>query len=125
MTAVATLTGADLALWVGRIAGADLGPEWNQGPNYVMIGGHSGRSPERYAPHEDWEQGGPLIEQHTIAIAKGLNQICFPGWHAKVGLVATYDTITGRQFGPTPLIAAMRALVWSVYGDNVPDEVKS
>ena len=76
-----------------------------------------------YSPHEHWSDGGPLVEQHYIAIAKGANQICFPGWHAKVGLVNAYDTNTGRQFGPTPLVAAMRALVWSVYGDNLPDEV--
>lgn len=124
MTAVATLAGADLALWVARAVGVDAILD-GQGYCVTYYGvdhdGHIGG--RNYSPHEHWSDGGPLIEKHTIAIAKGANQICFPGWHAKVGLVNAYDPITGRQFGPTPLVAAMRALVWSVYGDDVPDEV--
>ena len=117
MTAVAMLAGADLALWAARAAKLN-------NPRIAFdicrIGPFSDLARD-FCPHEDWADGGPLIEQHLIAIAKGANQICFPGWHAKVGLVNVYDPITGRQFGPTPLVAAMRALVWSVYGDSVEE----
>jgi hypothetical protein len=61
--------------------------------------------------------GRPLIEMCNITIiqARGL------GWVAKR---QTTDRYTEKS-GPTPLIAAMRALVASVYGSAVPDEVAS
>lgn len=112
MTAVAELTGADLALWVGRAASADFGPDCHQG-EYIIIGGHSGTPPQVYAPHEDWAQGGPLLEAYAI----GFEPISDAEWLAEDHITLS----SGR--GPTPLIAAMRALVASVYGDTVPDEV--
>jgi hypothetical protein len=119
MIEVKDLTGADLALWAARAAKLD-------NPRIAFdicrIGPFSDLARD-FCPHEDWADCGPLIFEHNIAIAKGANQICFPGWHAKVGLVNAYDTIIGRQFGPDPLVAAMRALVWYVYGYTVPDEV--
>jgi hypothetical protein len=107
MTAVAELTGADLALWAARAA--EL--EWPRialdicrvGPLFAPID---------FAPHEDWAQGGPLLEAYAI----GFEPISDAEWLAE-------DHITLRSGrGPTPLIAAMRALVASIYGDTVPDE---
>lgn len=119
MIAVSELDGAELDLWAARSARIE-------NPRIAFdvcrIGPFSDLARD-FCPHEDWADGGPLIEQHNIAIAKGLNQICFPNWYAKAGLVAAYDNGIGRQFGETPLVAAMRALVWSVFGDNVYDEV--
>lgn len=70
----------------------------------------------RWAPSTRWEQGGPLIESHGIAIIPHTYSIeDAPGmaWWAE-----------GRQvvppsWGPTPLVAAMRALVCGVLGTEV------
>lgn len=109
---VSELTGADLALWVARAVGneVDAGDGVFDDVGYV---GHIGGSIQPYAPHEDWAQGGPLLEQFAI----GFHPISDAEWLAE-------EHITGRTGrGPTQLIAAMRALVASVYGDTVPDEV--
>lgn len=125
MTAVATLAGADLALWTARAQKLNVVRDGEQdGAPWIVYfpnGFCKSFGLYGYRPDLNWVDGGPLIDQYIIAVAKGANQICFPGWHAKVGLVNAYDGDIGRQFGPMPLIAAMRALVWSVYGDNVPE----
>lgn len=63
---------------------------------------------------------GPLIKKHTIAVSKGSNQISFPGWYAKLGLRNLWDE-TGGAFGEEPEIAICRAVVRSVFGDEVED----
>lgn len=110
MTAVAELTGADLALWVARAARLE-GAEIAHG--HCRIGAKGTSQRRDFAPHEDWAQGGPLLEAYAI----GFEPISDAEWLAE-------DHITLRSGrGQTPLIAAMRALVASVYGDTVPDEV--
>jgi hypothetical protein len=63
----------------------------------------------------NWAQGGPIIEREMIAID-------FDGatWCASDNLKPL------ANYGPTPLIAAMRCYVASKLGDtvDVPDELK-
>jgi hypothetical protein len=66
----------------------------------------------------DWAQGGPIIEREYIDIAY------LPGnctWVA----VADLTDEKFEQYGPTPLIAAMRCYVASQLGDEVevPNEL--
>lgn len=63
---------------------------------------------------------GPLIKKHTIAVSKGSNQISFPGWYAALGLTTRHDEFEGA-FGDEPEIAICRAVVRSVFGDEVED----
>ena len=70
-----------------------------------------------YTPSTDWAQGGPIIEREKIqlsTLSKGKE------WRA--ALIYGQDHI---QYGPTPLIAAMRCYVASKMGDvvEVPDEL--
>lgn len=135
MTAVAELTGADLALWGGRAASADFGPDCHQG-EYIIIGGHSGTPPQVYAPHEDWAQGGPLIKQYNIQLGPPTNPVhrC-GGPNGGRGQSGVWTACTwtrganGRRsialHETEPLVAAMRCIVRVVYGDTVPDEVSS
>ena len=60
-----------------------------------------------YSPSTDWSQGGPIIEQ-------------------RITKIEDYGDCWGAEgpdarecFGPTPLIAAMRAFVASKLGDEV------
>lgn len=71
-----------------------------------------------YSPSTNWEQGGPLIEEKLIFVVRNSkNQwVSFVklAKYAMVGLTAD-----------TPLVAAMRCLVWVALGDEVeiPDEL--
>ena len=76
---------------------------------------------QAFNPSENWALAGPIIESVRIDLChrhdvKGrLAGACF-AWAKYKGK---------EQLGPTPLTAAMRALVASVYGDTVPNEVAS
>ena len=121
---VSNLAGADLALWTARAIKYQVRQESGKWTVYVPAEQCWRSFTEHgWRPDRDWAVGGPLLYQYTIATAKGMNQMCFPGWHAKVGLATAYDSGHGAYFGADPLIAGMRALVDHVYGPNVPDEV--
>lgn len=70
---------------------------------------------EVYAPSTHWSQGGPIIEQERICITPD-----YPG-----GWTAITNDAKLVQFGPTPLIAAMRCYVASKLGDtiNLPENL--
>jgi hypothetical protein len=70
-------------------------------------------APLEYSPSTDWAQGGPIIEREGLTITHQQNQ-----WAAQ-----TDDDLF--EFGPTPLIAAMRCYVASKLGDEVelPEEL--
>lgn len=62
----------------------------------------------------DWGQGGPIIEQERIELRGDGDE----GWIAD-------DNLNPSQWGPTPLIAAMRCYVASHLGVEVeiPEEL--
>ena len=70
---------------------------------------------ETYNPSTNWAQGGPIIERERILIQP---EICSNAWNA-ISMQGTED------YGPTPLIAAMRCYVASKLGDEieVPSEL--
>ena len=76
-----------------------------------------------YSPSTDWEQAGPLLQAEMMEHGMSLSSLD----HGQGKFAAHYwsddfDEIDG--IGPTPLIAAMRALVQRKLGDevDVPDE---
>lgn len=73
----------------------------------------------RYEPSVLWEEGGPIIERECIAVEPaeggGWMAAAILGWDHETG-VACADTWLP---GETPLLAAMRAFVWSRFGDEV------
>lgn len=86
-------------------------------PDYVWkIGG----TVYRYST--DWAQGGPIIEREKIAVAYEPSLVYDDSCRWKA-LCAMNDN--GHEYGPTPLIAAMRCYVMSELGDevDVPDEL--
>jgi len=79
-----------------------------------------------YHPSSVWFFGGSIIEEHHIEILYfGQDGISLNGapWEAQLGTDTHYiDQGPGDAVaGATPLIAAMRALVQSKLGDEVPD----
>jgi hypothetical protein len=67
----------------------------------------------------DWAQGGPIIERERIGFKYTGTAMEFVAW-VNGELSTMHD-----QYGPTPLIAAMRCYVASKLGDEVevPDEL--
>ena len=113
------LTGADLAYWVARAQGLES-------PSIVTIGTTDPRRVCQYVhhhdpgddgwwtdyePHLDWAIGGPIIEKFKISIG-------FIGeWFAR-----EYCAFKKHE-GSSALEAAMRCLVYSNFGDEVPDNI--
>jgi len=69
-------------------------------------------------PSNTWEQGGPIIERKNISLCRPTGKYWF-AWN---------DQIAGcdKQYGDTPLIAAMRYVVASELGSEieVPKELE-
>jgi hypothetical protein len=61
-----------------------------------------------FKPSTDWSQGGPIIEREKIAIDFDGSVWCASDNHKPLA-----------NYGPTPLIAAMRCYVASKLGDNI------
>ncbi|WP_431068189.1 phage protein NinX family protein [Ralstonia holmesii] len=89
---VAELEGESLDIWVANVVGDP--------------GGLCSYSTE-------WEHGGPLIERLRICI--GYREVP-PHWGADF-----QDDVPYRWWGTNPLMAAMRAVVASKFGDEVPE----
>jgi hypothetical protein len=82
---------------------------------------------EGYAEHEysnDWAQGGPIIEREKMDIACW--DIHSMPWKASIDGGTDAGVALYVEYGPTPLIAAMRCYVTSKLGDTVdiPEELK-
>ena len=67
-----------------------------------------------FNPSTDWTQGGPIIEREEICMLAPVRGL----WRS-INMGRT-------QYGPTPLIAAMRCYVASKLGDevDVPEELQ-
>lgn len=68
----------------------------------------------QYRPSTNWSQGGPIIEQEELATCT-----CGVGWEASKFFDVGGEVGAAVEYGPTPLIAAMRCYVASKLGDEV------
>lgn len=87
------------------------------------------------APHysTDWAQGGPIIEREGINVEYDGDWVYDPANQAPDDepdngdrwLAAPWNNGTLGQYGPTPLVAAMRCYVASKLGETVevPEEL--
>lgn len=79
-----------------------------------------------WQPSELWEQGGPIIEREKICI--GYSYVSATKSLRPFATRAKSLDEAGdcTQYGPTPLIAAMRCYVASKLGDevDVPEELR-
>lgn len=129
---VAELEGADLDYWVALADGkvAEIVPQrvWGDGYGITFVDGKPACRVglDYFDPSTNWAQGGPIIEKHVIATWCGSGK-----WFATPMGAVGYDGCDyidvndwGSLTGPTPLIAAMRCLVASKYGEEVPDVIE-
>lgn len=78
------------------------------------------REPDCYSPYTSWSMFGPIIERERIFCKPTINR----GWRS-YQRDPFGNGICNSQYGPTPLIAAMRCYVASKLGDEVevPEEL--
>lgn len=106
------LTGAALDWAVAKCEGI----QWEQGDLDAQEYGPG------FEPSTNWAHGGPIIEREEIALEPMTHDEHGDGWLA----TRVEGPAVCMEFGPTPLIAAMRCFVASCLGDevNVPEELK-
>ena len=112
------LTGAALDWAVAKCEGGALVlAPFTGARNFVILGQNMKPTIVMYEPSLYWAQGGPIIEREKITLCY---DTCQPRW------VGCDWAARLTEFGPTPLIAAMRCYVASKLGDEVelPEELK-
>jgi hypothetical protein len=79
----------------------------------------------QFSPSIDWSYGGMVIEREGIAIDCIRCNGNIDGWQAANMVADDENWDANVQYGPTPLIAAMRCYVASKLGDEVevPNEL--
>jgi hypothetical protein len=120
---VSELSGAMLDYWVAKAEGLNvLSREtpsgvsyWAEGDNR-FIGYIGGEHLPQYNPSQDRHLGGMISERERINTNFYDGTPGLDDWSADIG-----NPAGSRSFGPTPLIAAMRAFVASRFGDTVPE----
>lgn len=112
------LTGTALDWAVARAFGHEVA--FNSG-SLVIIKRHD--VVDYFDPSTNWGWGGPIIDSELIALNVLKHQPNLGLWMASSN--GGYNTPSIPQYGPTPLIAAMRCLVASRFGDevDVPEEL--
>ena len=112
---VSELEGALLDAAVAKAEGAP-GEGW-----YEEASGCWVRRGDRFifTPTLLWVIGGPIIQDRRITIT--LDNAQGTAWIAYVNAWMSHDLVTTQHYGigPTPLVAAMRAYVVSVFGEEV------
>jgi hypothetical protein len=106
------LTGAALDWAVAKCEGHTV--------NLLEVKGQRFMRLHKYS--NDWAQGGPIIEREKIEITPwGVNG----DWQARDFYEPSPGVPCAVQYGPTPLIAAMRCYVASKLGDDIdiPEEL--
>jgi hypothetical protein len=114
---VSELSGPTLNEWVARALGLRVEKRFRmevRGEITVLADGDSTCGVPHYS--SDWREAGPILERQCISIVSLAHETRRDDWVARIG-------IEGSLYGPTPLIAAMRAFVSSRFGDEVPEDV--
>ncbi|MBY0241834.1 MAG: DUF2591 domain-containing protein [Burkholderiaceae bacterium] len=114
----AELTGATLALWVARAKGLS---EAEMAHGVCRVGEKGTGERRDFEPHEDWAQGGPLLDECRMHVAPPAPDLDGDNWTAD--LLSKHHRRYITASGPTSLVAICRGYVASTYGDTVPDEV--
>jgi hypothetical protein len=127
------LTGSTLDYWVAKAEGIDVVSSgvYPDGSRSILTydsrDGSDFTGCKTYSPSKDWAQGGRLIERYKIGMEWDL---CCGDWCAGIDYKEPI-TIGGNKghseytlfvkSGNTLLESAMRCLVASKFGDEVPD----
>ncbi|PCE33487.1 phage protein NinX family protein [Burkholderia ubonensis] len=115
---VQELAGAPLDYWVAVAEGLGA-PHVADG--VCRVSREDGGAPAPFAPSSSWADGGPIVERLPFAAFE--RDGGHGAWRAALhrAVPSAGERCTFNQSGPTLLVAAMRTLVASTFGDDVPD----
>lgn len=117
---VSELEGQELDYWVGRAQGWNtFVPAASSFTYWFESDGQYRWQLTAYTPSTNWAQAGELVEKYALTDIGFAYQDYDD---TKVYVCAHGNRIRNRQYGPTPCIAICRAVVASVYGDEVISE---
>jgi hypothetical protein len=113
---VSQLEGALLDAAVAKVQGYELD---EYGDNRTIR--ENGGAPSRWTPSSDWLQGGPLLQEKCSSLRRVYAGDLYNNWGDQPPWPETWEAHVGfhKLEGPTPLIAAMRAVVASKFGNEV------
>lgn len=114
---ISDLTLPQLDVWVAKAEGhGNVGIKDGKCRSFNPIDEYYGERP--YST--DWSYGGPIIEHASIALMRATDKL----WAAEkwTGEPETREDMFVMAYGDTPLIAAMRCYVESVFGELVSEE---
>jgi hypothetical protein len=94
-----------------ELEGADLDRAVGKAMGFAFLYDH------KFKPSLYWSQGGLIIEREEIGVQCVYSNGKLDGWMADSKKLNDDDNM--EQYGPTPLIAAMRCYVASKLGDEV------
>lgn len=106
---VSELKGQQLAYWVARAQGWEVQRYSDRGG--VIVINDSGTANNHYSPDLDWEQCGELIEEFNVELLRLSTGEWVGRRRCFNGVLSTY-----------PKTAICRAVVDSVFGEEVDDE---
>lgn len=118
----AELEGAMLDYWVARALGHEC-RFMSSGDVEIRLAQplHRGIGPQwfTFLPSTDWREAGPIIEQRGITVSPHVSTNgVVESWRAGFRWPVTSKRYSSRDYcGPTPLVAAMRAVVAEAFGD--------
>ncbi|SDH08473.1 Protein of unknown function [Paraburkholderia phenazinium] len=105
---VTELEGDTLDLWVAKA--------WMARSTYATVDASYVRDYD-FHPSTDWAQGGPILEREHLTLEAGNH---YGGGNTYKAWLRNPDGFF-HAYGPTLLIAAMRAYVCSIFGEEVED----
>jgi hypothetical protein len=77
---------------------------------------------QSFCPSASWSEGGPIIHRAGMSVMREYVGVTTWGWEATVDDI-NLGLPERWACGPSPLIAAMRAIVLSKFGEEVSDEI--
>lgn len=110
----------DVAVGLAEGLGVERGFDGTLFVDGKAAGGVSEYGPDQnadYSPSIAWHDGGPIIERERISLHMFRSAPAAFAWHSEIEDEAERRLV--EQYGPAPLIAAMRAYVAGKYGEFV------
>jgi hypothetical protein len=123
------LSGAMLDYWTARAEGTPanrvcftrMAPDAASVCTKIVEGGYGGELAQFYRPSTDWAECGPLIGKWAVSLRDPYEALREEQWEAHITTRDEDCAYSNFGHAPTPQQAICRAVVKSVFGDEVPE----
>lgn len=112
---VTELSNTQLDYWVAKAEGIEV--RYSDARQYWRIIGEPDEI--QWLPHRDWSQAGPIMEREGIGFQRQAPAAA-SGEETQAWLASDARGDI-RQYGPNPLVAAMRVYVAGAFGEELEE----